>query len=92
MSDELEILDDDEVPASGAGAKVDWAAVTAAARRNPSKWVRVPVRMESSVVGHINNGRYASVPTSEFQAISRNNAFDPQTNARTADIYVKVRA
>lgn len=91
MSDELEILDDDEVPASGAGPKVDWHAVTAAARRNPTKWVRVPVRMESSVVGHINNDRYASVPAAEFQAISRDGRFD-ETGRRTADIYVKVRA
>lgn len=91
VSDDLELLDDDEVPASGRAPKVDWDKITAKARRNPTKWVKVPVRMEASVVGHINKGRYASVPAEEFEAISRDNSFDPVTGARSAVIYVKVR-
>ena len=89
--DELVLVDDEDVESANRGQVVDWARVCATARANPTKWVKVPVRMEASTAGHINYGRYASVDAAEFQAISRNNQRDA-AGKRTADIYLRVRA
>lgn len=84
------LVDDEDVATNVRGAVVNWPKVLDLARRNPTKWVKVPVRLEPSVAGHISNGRYPAVDSELFQAISRDTKVDPD-GKRRADIFVKVR-
>lgn len=83
----VEIVDVDPGPAP---RRIDWAAVTRAADDNPGRWALVHDRMEPSVAGHINGGRYAGVDPDRYEAISRNQKVDGD-GKRTADILIRVR-
>ena len=83
----IEVIDD--LPGRS-DVQVDWPAVLGVARANPGKWAKVPQRMEPSVAGHINAGRYPAVPRDEYEAVSRNRGVDAD-GKRRADILVRAR-